>query len=371
MMHPDARSIWAALACVMGVASLHAGDPVAPTPPLVIGLLLPPEEPQAASLREGAMLGVDLANQSPGTQVSLVIRGRSGQWGADGVEAARMVTDDGAQGLIAPTDGAATHLVLQVSGRTAVPVITLCGDSSVTDTGVPWMARVVPRTIDEANALFSGIRARHWVAVVPNGRAGREAARDLETAAARDGCEPATILELDPAATNLEQLGGRILARRPDAVLLWLDPATAGTLAKVLRAAGFTGALAGPGRLRAADFARQAGDAQEGLMVATPVLSPDAAAALGHFAVAFRDRFGHEPDPTATAACDAAMLLVQALRQGNARPAQAMLPPGSSFTGASGVLAFDARGNRTADLELRQAQGGRFLRAGAANGQDP
>ena len=160
-------------------AFLHAGETSADNTNLVIGLLVPPEEPGAASLRDGATLGVELANQSPGPHVRLVIRGRTGQWGADGVEAARMVTDDGALGLIAPPDGAATHLVLQVSGRTAVPVITLSADSSVSQTGVPWMARIVPRTVEEAKTLFTGIHASHWVAVIPDGRAGREAARDL------------------------------------------------------------------------------------------------------------------------------------------------------------------------------------------------
>src|ERR1700690_264550 len=88
------------LALMMDTACLRAGETVTDNTNLVIGLLVPPEEPEAASLRDGATLGVELANQSPGPRVSLVIRGRIGQWGADGVEAARMVTDDGALGLI-------------------------------------------------------------------------------------------------------------------------------------------------------------------------------------------------------------------------------------------------------------------------------
>ena len=115
-----------------------------------IGVLLPPEEPQALSVREGILLAEAQVNKTGGTNARVIIRGRTGQWGADGVEAARMVTDDGVDGLIAPPDGAASHLTLQVSGRTAVPVMCLCPDSSVGRTGVPWMLRVVPRTEDEA-----------------------------------------------------------------------------------------------------------------------------------------------------------------------------------------------------------------------------
>jgi len=94
----NARLALLAIALMAGTAFLHAGEASisAEGTNLVIGLLVPPEEPGAASLRDGATLGVELANQSPGPSIRLIIRGRTGQWGADGVEAARMATDDGA-----------------------------------------------------------------------------------------------------------------------------------------------------------------------------------------------------------------------------------------------------------------------------------
>src|SRR5678816_1032392 len=161
---------------------------------VVIGLLLPPEEAEAASLRDGVQLAVELANQASAHQISLVVRGRTGQWGADAVEAARMVLDDGAQGLIAPPNGAATHLALQVSGRTAVPVISLCSDSSVSLAGVPWMVRIAPTTIEEAKTLITGLDfktsgPKRWAAVIPDGRVGREVAGDLRQSASTAGCE--------------------------------------------------------------------------------------------------------------------------------------------------------------------------------------
>ncbi|MFZ0828229.1 MAG: ABC transporter substrate-binding protein [Verrucomicrobiia bacterium] len=358
------RSALLALALISVGACLRAHETPADSTNLIIGLLVPPEEPAAASLRAGATLGVELANQSPGPRVSLVIRGRTGQWGADGVEAARMVTDDGALGLIAPPDGAASHLVLQVSGRTAVPVISLCADSSVSQTGVPWMARIVPRTVDEAKTLFIGIHASHWAAVVPDGRAGREAARDLNEAATNSGCSIGKIIEVNMSLMNTARLGKQILANHPDAVLLWLDPATAGTLAKSLRAAGFAGTLAGPGRLRSADFAAAAGGAMEGFIVTAPVLENDATITFQHFTDAFRARFGHEPDATAAAAFDAATLLIHILRQAGDRPAHEAFPLGFSFTGATGILAFDSPGNRKVNLQLLKAHGGQFIPTG-------
>ena len=361
----SARLAFVVIAVITSTAFLHASETSADdNTNLVIGLLVPPEEPGAASLHDGATLGVELANQSPGPRVHLIIRGRTGQWGADGVEAARMVTDDGAMGLIAPPDGAATHLVLQVSGRTAVPVITLSADSSVSQTGVPWMARIVPRTVEEAKTLFTGIHASHWVAVIPDERAGREAARDLNEAATNSNCSIEKIIEVNPSFTNTTRLGKQIMKNHPDAILLWLDPATAGTLAKALRAAGFAGTLAGPGRLRSADFAKTAGSAMEGLMVPGPILEKDAATAFQHFTNAFSGRFGHEPDATAAAAYDATTLLIHILRQTGARPAHEAFLISFSLAGASGILSFDSQGNRKVNLQLFKAQGGQFIPAG-------
>jgi ABC-type branched-subunit amino acid transport system substrate-binding protein len=109
----------------------------------------------------------------------------------------------------------------------------------------------------------------------------------------------------------------------------------------------------------------------EGFVVSAPVLEPDAAAAFQRFATAFRGRFGHEPDATATAAYDATTLLIQILRQSGGRPAHEAFPIGFSFTGASGVLVFDSQGNRKVNLQLLKGQGGRFLPAGANNEQKP
>jgi branched-chain amino acid transport system substrate-binding protein len=351
------------------MACLYASEPFTANTNLVIGLLVPPEEPEAASLRDGATLAVELANQSPGPRVSLVIRGRTGQWGADGVEAARMVTDDGALGLIAPPDGAATHLVLQVSGRTSVPVVSLCADASVSQAGVPWMVRLVPRTSEEAQTLFTKIHVRRWVAVVPDGRAGREVISDLKEAATSSGCFIEKTIEVNPSFTNTARLAKQILAIRPDAVLLWLHPAMAGTVAKSLRVAGFAGRLAGPGRLRSAEFSTAAGDATNGLVVPGPVLDGSAATAFKEFADAFHQRLGHEPDAAAAMSYDAARLLIRILRQTGPRPAHEAFPIGFSLAGASGVLTFDAQGNRMVNLELLEVRSGKFISANIGSNQ--
>jgi ABC-type branched-subunit amino acid transport system substrate-binding protein len=333
---------------------------------VVIGLLLPPEEAEAASLRGGAMLAVEQANQAPTPKVTLVIRGRIGQWGADAVEAARMVLDDGAQGLIAPPNGAATHLALQVAGRTAVPVISLCADSSVSQTGVPWMVRIAPITIEEARFLLAGVTddqpdPAQWVALVPDGRAGREVARDLSRAASAAQRKFKRVCEVSSTLTNLESVIAQVLKAQPKGVLVWLDPAPAGRLTKSLREAGFAGKLAGPSRCNSPGFLAASAHASEGFLVPAIVLDKPGEARLLSFQAAFRQRYGIEADPTAAEGYDAVRLLVHILERNDRQSLPRAFPLDFSLPGALGDLSFDAQGNRKNALQLLIGRRGSFV----------
>jgi ABC-type branched-subunit amino acid transport system substrate-binding protein len=325
---------------------------------LKIGFLLPPDEPQAQSLREGLLLAEEQANQASTSQVQVIIRGRVGQWGADAVEAARMATDEGADGLITPPDGSATHLVLQVSGRTAVPVVSLCADSSVSRTGVPWMVRVVPRTTEEATLLLSSLpsavhgKTNQCVALVPEGRAGREIARDLRSAASARDCLLKQIIEINAALSDSNRIAGQVTRDQPAAVLLWLPPVSCGKLAKILRAAGYNGVLAGPGWLNSGEFIATAGDAIEGFLVSGILQNADTAARRRSFQAAYRQRWSYEPDWMAGMSYDAGMVLTQLLRQDVFK--EHRLSPGFAWAGVTGDLRFDPEGNREVKLELLQ-----------------
>jgi ABC-type branched-subunit amino acid transport system substrate-binding protein len=325
--------------------------------PVVLGLLLPPEEPAATGVRQGVLAAVAEANEGGNAPVRLAVRGRQGPWGSDASEAARLVMDDGAGALLAPPGGAASHLVLQVSGRTGVPVASLCPDASVTQTALTWMVRVVPSNLDEARAIFEGSPNSRWLAFVPAGRAGREAAGDLKRAAGRrhliaDSVETAEPL---PDVTALKSL---LSSAHPDGVLLWLDPVPAGRVARTLRSAGFSGTLAGPLRLASGAFAAEAGAAAEGLLV--PALPPDRDGARAAFEKKYRALFGADPDPAAVFAHDAAALLIGIVRKSGAEEARRAFPMSESVRGASGLLKFDSHGNRVVALGLLRYHDGRL-----------
>ncbi len=350
------RSSLLVLGLALAVAAQEARGPGGSTP-VVLGLLLPPEEAAATSVHQGVLVAVAEANENGNAPVRLAVRGRQGPWGSDASEAARLVMDDGAAALLAPPGGAASHLVLQVSGRTGVPVASLCPDASVTRTALTWMVRVVPSNLDEAHAIFECCAKSRWLAFVPAGRAGREATSDLKGAAGKKRLI-ARIVETAEPLPDVTAFKGLLSSVRPDAVLLWLDPVPAGRLVRSLRAAGFAGTLAGPLRLASRAFAAEAGAAAEGLLV--PTLPADRDGARAAFERTYRALFGTDPDPAAAFAHDAATFLIGVVRKSGAELARRAFPVSESLRGASGLLKFDSHGNRVITLKLARYHDGRL-----------
>jgi ABC-type branched-subunit amino acid transport system substrate-binding protein len=345
------------LVCWLAAAVMRVSGAEAPAAStnIVIGLLVPPGETFGASIRDGAQIAVDQANRTDGKKVRLVVRGRVGQWGADAEEAARMVLDDGATALITPPDGAASHLVLQVSGRTTVPVVSLCPDSSVSRAGVPWFARVVPRTTDQARALFSHFSngsspVRRWLALVPPGRPGREVSIDLKTAALLSGCFLEQTIEI--MATNADTRVTQALSTNTAGILVWLDPKPAALCVKALQRAGFSGAVAGPVWLHAPEFVALAGNSLEGFVLPGLLLGEASQQRFNAFEIVFRDKFKHQPDIMAAFGFDAAALLVQLLRSTEPENLPRSFPLDFTLPGVTGLLNFDAEGNRKTALQL-------------------
>lgn len=227
------------------------------------------------------------------------------------------------------------------------------------------MLRIVPRTIDEANTLFTGIPAgqtNRWLAIVPDGRAGREISNDLSQAALGCGLRFRKILELNAAQTNAEFIRSQVLTSGGSVVLLWLDPLHAGKLASHLKTAGYRGTLAGPGWLQCGSFITAAGDALDGFIVPAIVKSVESGARWQSFQTSYQERWDHAPGMMAAMSYDAAMLLNYLLRQPQFQTPPHRLAPGFAWPGMTGELNFDTAGNRLVKLELLQAHDGRFSR---------
>jgi ABC-type branched-subunit amino acid transport system substrate-binding protein len=333
---------------------------------VTLGLVLPPSEPNATGLLRGVQLAVADANESGEALVGLEVQGDEGQWGTAGNDAVILLSERHVDAIISPSDGATSHLILQVSGRTQVPVASLCPDSSVTNTGVLWAIRVVPRTDLEAMALFCAARRPdrsplHWWAVVPTGRPGRGVRRDLKKAAHDTSTQLEQILDACESRSDLDAQVHLIVAAAPGGVLIWLPPAQAGALAAALRAAGYQGPLAGPSPLDSPDFIAAAGSAADGVRITSFREDADFRARAEAFETLFQRRYGSMPDFAAAAAYDAARVLIETLRRSEKGEGDRQFPLTRPIAGVTGLLHFDNLGNRTDALQVTICKAGRFV----------
>lgn len=342
-----------------------------------LGFLMPAQPAEAAALRRGVEAGIASARKM-GVAVDWIGRSRTGQWGVEGEESARLALDDLADGLMAPPAGASTHLVLQVAGRTAVPVVSMCADSSVTGAGVPWLLQITPDTEAQAQALWGAFKQgdatgpKKWMAVVPAGRAGREVRKDLEKAARKCGVllDPVwSMAAVDSGATEKTKEGARtqeqqaseisptgLPVRAPastDGLMVWLEAPMASEVVKAWRRAGRRERLAGPARLCSREFRQRAGDLSAQVFVAVPESAVLARSQSGGSASA--DVEGRL-DWDEHMALESVLVLVERLKLGDGGN-EAMRLPGKEWAGVDGAIRFDQWGKRQTELRVTTAAG--------------
>ena len=354
-----------AMAVLIACCESLAAEPA--TTAARIGLLVPADNAEAEILVRGATLGIKAANERPGVKVELAVRGKPGQWGTEGDEAAVLALDEEVAGIISPPDGAAAHQVLQIAGRTRIPVISLCSDTSVTGAGVPWARRIVPSQTEEALAIFEGIKRlaganapRRCLAVLPPERSGREAARDLTTAAATVHLPTPDSVAVRSEGDQWKSLVDQALANSPDGVLLWLPPAAAARVARYARDRGFKGWLAGPNRLASPRFFESAGSAAENLVIAAIDEQGCAVGLRQRFDRDYRTQFHADPDALSRMAHDAVLVLAHWIRDPHRERTLRTWPGGGDQDGVTGPLRFDPTGGRILPLVAQIWREGAF-----------
>jgi hypothetical protein len=265
-----------------------------------------PEEAQSASIREGVLLAQEQAQKNQNIKVDMIIRGRAGQWGADADEAARdghrrqccgLNCASGWRGVaprfagIGAHSGAGGNAMRRFFGKPHRSSLDAASSAANGGRGSGFVLKEY--------LLLLSQKPKRWMAVVPEGRAGRECSRDLRQAASDAHCEFAGTVEVSSTSTNFDVTWQRVMKSHPDGILIWLAPVPAGEFVRNARRGGFTGVLAGPSWLDSAGFVAAAQGSLERFVV--PVIARNNASTglFGAFKSAYRTRWGRDPDPMA------------------------------------------------------------------------
>jgi branched-chain amino acid transport system substrate-binding protein len=323
-----------------------------------IGFLAPltgARQDEGKALLEAARLAMEDEAASPlpeGRRLSLVARDQSGSWGRISSEIVHLVYEDQAVAIVTSLDGDSAHLAEQIANKVGIPIVTLSTDPTTTQINLPWIFRLGPTDTQQARAFARDIyverKLKQVILITENGHDGRVGGEEFQKAARELNAPPVIQLGIDPAHWNPDLVAGQIMAQKPEAVVFWTGHEMAEGLAPRFRKALPTAPVYLCHQAAQGRFDRD----QENIWIVTARLA--ASPLRESFEKRYRARAGTVPVPAAAQAYDAVRLMAAALRRSGPNRARLRdaLTALSSYTGVSGVIAFDHAGNDLSDVTL-------------------
>lgn len=162
----------------------------------------------------------------------------------------------------------------------------------------------------------------------------------------RYGGEVPAVIEYPPDTEDFAAVVEQVLEQQPVAVYVADYAQNTAEIVRQLRAHDFGGKILATSAFATPAMLSEMGEAAEGVLVTQTAMPPDDPA-VASFTQAFEEKYGHPPSLWAAHGYDALMVLVQAMQDGGTRPDDLWKGMRSirNFTGASGVIQFDERGD--------------------------
>ena len=341
-------------------------------PTIHIGLLAPLKGPQKAAgeaiVRAAKMALEDEARQPlpGGLQLALAIGDESGPaWGPVTSAMLHLVFNDHVVAIVTSASGATTHLCEQVGNKIGVPVLTLSSDVTTTQINLPWIFRLGPSDVQQAQAIARNIyRTRGFkrvLLVAERDHDGRMGGRQFVEAASRLGAPAPDSLAINPLRPDAGSLLSAISTKSPQAIVFWTQPENTKILLDAIHAKG----LHAPVYLSQEAAQQDSGLGRRsqktagvkdpsGVGIYTVALEADGTARRASFARRYQAVTGTYPSPVVAEAYDAVWLVARAVRATGPNRARVRdrLSKTRDLTGVSGTITFDDQGNNLAKVCL-------------------
>ncbi|MGA9672553.1 MAG: ABC transporter substrate-binding protein [Terracidiphilus sp.] len=338
-----------------------------------------PEVPDGVAMLHGAQLAIEEANNRGGysdqvhsthLMYELKTHDDSAPWGTSTTEPVKMIMDEHVVAILGSIDGSATHTMLRVATELGVPVVnTATTDSSILDTGTPWLVHLLPDDQQQNHVLARYIagqkRARRIGVLREDARYARIGAESFMNEIEHIGKMSATEATFQSRDSDFSGQLRELQNAGIDGLLIWCRPREGALILKQMRAAGMRIPTFGPSYLASPELIELAGTAAEGF-VASSVLNPTRTDKPWlDFQRSYRDRFGQYPDAYASYAYDGVELLISAIQ--NAGPDRERVMDAlrqlrsDTHEGTAGRMHIDSRLNNAAPPVLARVEGGRFV----------
>jgi branched-chain amino acid transport system substrate-binding protein len=319
----------------------------------------------------GARLAIDEANEAKitidGKPVKFVLVAEDDQ--ADpkvGATVAQKLVDAKVSGVVGHLNSGTSIPASPIYSGAGIPVISgSATNPKLTEQGFKSQFRVVARDDQQGPAVASYLATNNKpkvVAVIDDATAyGEGIANEVEKALKGAQINVLPREKGTDKTTDWKAILTKLRGRNPDAVFYGGMDATGGPLLKQGRELGIKAVFSFGDGACTDKMKELAGDAAEGLLCSQAGIPPQAASKK--FLDAYKKKFNTDPILYAPFTYDAANLLIEAMKKANSSDPAKYLPELQkiSFTGASGPISFDGKGDRKdAEITMFTMKGGKL-----------
>lgn len=320
--------------------------------------------------RNGVQLAVEMRNAAGGVRgrrIELLVEDDR-QDPEVAVQAMRRLLEQGVVAIVGPMTSSIAMAVLPLANEAHRVLLSPTATSNALTGKDDYFLRIAAATRSNAKTSadyhFDGKGLRRMAAIYDTrNRAFTEdwLAVYREAFAARGGDVIAAIEFTSSDELHFTELAQRILATRPDGILLLANSVDAAMLLQQIRKLAPEIVVSGSEWAATERFLELAGKAAEGFLTAQFFERESGNPAYVAFRHAYRERYGIEPGFAGTHAFDAANLLFDALeRQPDNVPLKEVLASGK-FAGVQSEIVFDAFGDVARPTFITTVSGGRFV----------
>ncbi|HWM42640.1 MAG TPA: branched-chain amino acid ABC transporter substrate-binding protein [Burkholderiales bacterium] len=319
----------------------------------------------------GARLAIDEANEAKtkidGKDVKFVLVAEDDQ--ADpkvGTTVAQKLVDAKVVGVVGHLNSGTSIPASPIYNQAGIPVISgSATNPKLTEQGFKTQFRVVARDDQQGPAVANYLRANNkpqTVAVIDDATAyGEGIANEVEKTLK---AAKITVLPREKGTdktTDWKAILTKLRGRNPDAVFYGGMDATGGPLLKQGRELGIKAVFSFGDGACTDKMKELAGDAADGLLCSQAGIPPQAASKK--FLEAYKKKFNTDPILYSPFTYDAVNLMIEAMKKANSTDPKKYLPELQklSFTGASGPISFDPKGDRKdAEITMFTMKGGKL-----------
>jgi len=319
----------------------------------------------------GARLAIEQANAAKikigGKEVQFALVPEDDQ--ADpkvGTTVAQKLVDAKVAGVVGHLNSGTSIPASSIYNQAAIPMISgSATNPKLTEQGFKGVFRVVGRDDQQGPAIASYLaseRKPKVVAVIDDATAyGEGIANEVDKTLKAAGIKVLPREKGTDKTADWKAVLTKIKGENPDAVFYGGMDATAGPLMKQGRELGIQAVFSFGDGACTDKMKELAGDAAEGLLCSQAGIPPQAASKK--FLDAYKARFNVDPILYAPFTYDSTNLFIEAIRKADSADPAKYLPELKkiSFTGATGRIEFDAKGDRKdAEITIFTMKGGKI-----------